>query len=362
MYKRTILIGAAVLGLSLGTVEASAATTIDCGTNGPTTPLQTALTANGSTPNTFNITGTCVGNLNVLRADRLNVSGLKLIGTLIVDSSTITSFPNLHLTGSLIVRNSRRTTFSNTVMNGQILVSAGAQATFPGLTQAPWTDEDGTVVLGFNCSGQSECSLDNFSLTGPGSSVAGQRVGAAAASASRLNLGAGTISGFGIGVQAWNGAIAFVTPSCGNLNIQSNAVAGVRVTDSGIVKIESPTLATTGCDGLVSVANNGSYGVWASGGGNAYLFGVVISGHSIDGVRVTNGSTARISSTTISASSSSGRSARAKGQAHLYFDEVVNGPAASSSLGGPVCITGNSTVDTDNSATVLNVTTTCSTP
>jgi hypothetical protein len=79
-------------------------------------------------------------------------------------------------------------------------------------------------------------------------------------------------------------------------------------------------------------------------------------------VRVTNGSTARIRSSTLSASTASGRSARLKSQAHLYFDEGSNGPAAGSTLAGPVCITGNSTVDTDGSATMVNVTTTCSSP
>ena len=49
-------------------------------------------------------------------------------------------------------------------------------------------------------------------------------------------------------------------------------------------------------------------------------------------------------------------------QAHLYFDEQDNGPTAISSLAGTVCVTGNSTVDTDNSSTVLNIVTTCGTP
>jgi len=127
-----------------------------------------------------------------------------------------------------------------------------------------------------------------------------------------------------------------------------------------MVKIESPPLATMGCTGLVSLTNNGNYGVWASGGGDAYLYGIAISGHALDGVRVTNGSMARIRSSSIGAAAS-GRSAMVKSQAHLYFDELENGPNASSSLAGTVCVTGNSTVDTDNSSTVLNVVTTCGT-
>jgi hypothetical protein len=39
-----------------------------------------------------------------------------------------------------------------------------------------------------------------------------------------------------------------------------------------------------------------------------------------------------------------------------------NGPTASSTLAGPVRVTGNATVDTDNSATVVNVATSCTLP
>jgi hypothetical protein len=200
-----------------------------------------------------------------------------------------------------------------------------------------------------------------LTLSGPSGTSGLQTAAITAGSGARLNVYAGTISGFDVGVWVWNNATAFLTPICGNLQIQSNATAGVYVLDAGMVKIESPTLATTGCTGQVSLTG-GRYGVWAEGGGNAYLYGVAISGQSNDGVRVTNGSTARIRSSTISAASASGRSARLKSQAHLYFDEGSNGPAASSTLAGPVCITGNSTVDTDGSATVVNVTTTCSSP
>jgi hypothetical protein len=216
--------------------------------------------------------------------------------------------------------------------------------------------------LGFNCVSQSECTLDGFTVSGPTSSTGVQTAAITAGSGARLNVYAGTISSFDVGVWVWNNATAFLTPTCGNLNIQSNRATGVYVLDSGMVKIESPTLATTGCDGQVSLTNNGRYGVWAEGGGNAYLYKVAISGHSVDSVRVTNGSTARIRSSTLAAASSSARSVRLKSQAHLYFDEGDNGPTASSTLAGPVCITGNSTVDTDNSATVVNVTTTCSSP
>jgi hypothetical protein len=360
MYKRTVLLIAAISGLSLGPVTALAANTIDCGTNGSVAVVQNAVNAIGSMPSSLTITGTCEGDLSITRADRLTLTGLSLAGNLYIDSAVLTSFPNLHLTGSMTVRNSRRITFASTVMYGTIQVTTGSAVSFSGLTQAPWTDSSGNLYYGFNCVSQSECTLDNITLSGT-SSAPSPSVAVLAGSGSRLNVYTGTISGFDIGVQIWNNSTGFVTPLCGNLNIQSNRLAGVYVTDSGMVKIESPTLATTGCTGLVSLTNNGSYGVLADGGGNAYLYGIAISGHSLDGVRVTNGSTARMRSSSVGAASS-GRSATVKSQAHLYFDEQDNGPTASSSLAGTVCVTGNSTVDTDNSSTVLNIVTTCGTP
>jgi hypothetical protein len=73
---------------------------------------------------------------------------------------------------------------------------------------------------------------------------------------------------------------------------------------------------------------------------------------------VQNGSVMRVRSSTIGAAGT-GRSARVKGQAHLYFDEQEAGPSAGSSLAGQVCVTGSSTVDTDNSSTVVSVVTSC---
>jgi hypothetical protein len=112
----------------------------------------------------------------------------------------------------------------------------------------------------------------------------------------------------------------------------------------------------------VSITNNGRIGVLADGGGNAYIYQTAISEHTADGIRVQHGSTVRVRSSTIDAASASGRSARVTNQAHLYFDEQINGPAASSALAGPVCVTGNSSADTDNSSTVITTTATCGTP
>jgi hypothetical protein len=69
-----------------------------------------------------------------------------------------------------------------------------------------------------------------------------------------------------------------------------------------------------------------------------------------------------VRSSKIDAASASGRSARVKAQAHLYFDEQEAGPGAGSSLAGPVCTTGGSTADTDNSSTVITVVTSCPGP
>jgi hypothetical protein len=361
MYKRTVLLVATMSGLSLGSMTASVADTIDCGTNGSVNVVQNAINAIGSTPSSLAVTGSCDGFLTITRADRLTLTGLSLTGILNIDASVLTSLPDLHLKGMLLVTNSRRIRFTNMVMHGQVQVATGSAVSFGGFTQAPWTDDSGELYYGFNCVGQSDCTLANITISGSGN-IPTQSIGVLAGSGSRLSVSAGTISGFDIGVQIWNNASGFIgNSSCGNLNIQANRLAGVYVTDSGMVKIDSPTLASTGCTGLVSIADNGSYGVWASGGGNAYLHAIAISGHALDGIRVTNGSTARIRSSSIGAASS-GRSATAKGQAHLYFDEQDNGSTASSSLAGSVCVTGNSTVDTDNSSTVLNVVTTCGTP
>lgn len=149
--------------------------------------------------------------------------------------------------------------------------------------------------------------------------------------------------------------------------MQSNLSIGVYSTDGGVVKIEGQSAAdaaASGCSGptLVSIASNGRYGVLADGGGNAYLYLTSITGHTLDGIRVQHGSTMRLRSSSIDAATASGRSGRVMNQANLFFDEQGNGPAASSTLAGPVCVSGNSSVDTDNSATVVTTVATCASP
>jgi hypothetical protein len=337
--------------------------TINCGVSGPTTALQAQITSIGSTPgHQINVLGTCVGDVDTSRADRLMISGLSLTGSLTMQAANSLRFPNLTIDGAITLINTRNTTFSNTKIRGDIMLTRGSQASFTTITSSPWTDASGTHDPAFNCIGQSECTLNFASLSGAGATPTS--IGVLAASASRLNFTAGTISGFGTGLQAWNNATAFVTANCDPITIKSNLVQGVTALDSGVVKlfgISKQDAIDLGCPGpiTVEVASNGAYGVFADGGGNAYLQYASISGHKIDGVRVQHGSVMRVRSSTIDASGGTGRSARVKAQAHLYFDEQEAGPAAGSSLAGPVCVTGSSTADTDNSSTVITVVTSC---
>jgi hypothetical protein len=99
--------------------------------------------------------------------------------------------------------------------------------------------------------------------------------------------------------------------------------------------------------------------VLAEGAGNAYLYDVQISGHSTDGVLVQDGASAKVLSSTIDTASSTGRSARVRAQSILWFDEEQNGPTARSVLHGPVCVIGNSYVDTNNSSTQVRTQQNC---
>jgi hypothetical protein len=340
---------------------------INCGAGGPATALQAQIASIGSTPgHQINVTGSCVGDIDTSRADRLTIAGLTITGSITMTAANTMRFLNLSQSGSLLLMNTRNSSFSNTKIRGDITVMRGSQAIFTNLTSAPWSDSTGTHDPAFNCIGQSECTLNLANLAGAGTSTTS--VGALAASASRLNFTAGTITGFGTGLQAWNNATAFVTANCDPITIKGNLVAGVSVLDSGVAKVFGLSKADAGdfgCSGgevAVDIASNGQFGVFADGGGNAYLQITKITGHALDGVRVQHGSVVRVRNSSIDAASSSGRSARVKAQAHLYFDEQEAGPSAGSSLAGPVCVTGSSTADTDNSSTALTVVTSCPGP
>lgn len=139
-------------------------------------------------------------------------------------------------------------------------------------------------------------------MTGAGASTTS--VGIAAGSEARLNFYSGTITGFGIGVQAWNYAIAFVTSICDPIVIRGNVVSGVYVSDGGIAKIFGLSAAdatASGCTAAVTVdiGSNGKYGVLVDGGGNANLQLARITGHTLEGVRVQHGSVVRVRSSTV---------------------------------------------------------------
>jgi hypothetical protein len=368
MRKSVWLAAIMLLGLGSGPLWATSYT-VNCGTGGPASLVQANLNAIGSSAqNTVSVSGTCVGDLTITGATQLTLSGLVLTGNLTIDSSTLVSLGSLQLTGgSLYLTNTHRANVGVAQINGDVSANHGSQISFSALTMASWSDSAGVHDPSVNCLGQSECTFVSLNMTGSGTTAGTGNVGVLAASGSRLNVYGGTITGFDIGVQVWNNATGFLTPNCTNLNIQGNLTTGVFVSDGGIAKIEGLSVAdaaSLGCSGASSIyiSHNGSYGLLADGGGNAYLYVAAISGHAIDGIRVQHGSIVRVRSSTIDAATSSGRSARLKAQSHLYFDEQANGPTASSTLAGPVCVTGNATVDTDNSATAVNVTTSCTLP
>lgn len=324
-----------------------------CGSGGATSLIQAQLTAiAGTTGNTLTITGTCAGTLIISDFDQLTISGLTLTGDLLLTDSKSVNITGLTVTGTVSVGESRDTRFYNTTVTGWIQAIQGSRTSFSQLTMNPGTDSSGALAEGFTCAGSSTCSLDGFTLHGTPSPTGGAP-GVLAASGSTLTLGSGTITGFDIGIQAWNHSTALLLPSCANLSVSTNGSIGVYVRDSALVKAQGlgPAAASSSCPGQISIASNGQYGVLAEGAGNAYLYDVQISGHSTDGVLVQDGASAKVLSSTIDAASSTGRSARVRAQSVLWFDEEQNGPTARSVLHGPVCVIGNSYVDTNNSST-----------
>ena len=342
--------------------------TIDCGSGGATTALQTQINSIGSNPgDQINVLGTCNGSVVVSNADRLTISGLSLTGVLSTTNSKSVRFTNLSVNGSLQLVNSRNSSLVNVKMLGDTIITRGSQVTFSTLDAAPWSDADGTHDSTFNCVGQSECSL--FAATLTGSNTSNTSVGLNIGSEARLNLYAGSISGYGIGVQAWNNSVAFIQSQCDPITISGNRVTGVYAEDGGTVKVygtsaadaalyECPSSAAV----LVDITSNGKYGVLADGGGNAYLHFTRMTGHTLDGVRVQHGSVVRVRSSQIGAGTSSGRAARVKALSHLYFDEQEAGPAAGSTLSGPVCVTTSSYADAENSSTALTIVRSCPGP
>jgi hypothetical protein len=371
MKKHLVLLSIFVLAAvsAFAARDAQAASfTINCAASGPTTALQAQISALGSTPNNqINVLGTCVGDVDVSRTDRLTITNLSLTGSIFSNAANSLRLSNLTLNGSLTILATRNSSVGTATVRGDILIQRGSQVSFTALTSNPWTDSTGTYDPVFACAGQSECSLNGAVLTGTGTWATS--IGVVAASGSRLNFYSGTITGFGTGLSSWNNATAFIMPICDPLVIRGNREVGVSAADSGMVKISGMSVqdaALNGCTATapitVDISANGKYGVLADGGGNAYLQLARITGHTLDGVRVQHGSIVRIRNSQIDAATTSRRSARVKNSAHLYFDEQEAGPTARSTLSGPVCVTTSGTVDTENSSTALTIVRTCSGP
>lgn len=365
MYKRVSLSAAVLLGWALSPQMAAAggSYTVACGSGGSTSLIQTQLTAMaGTTGNSLSVTGTCSGTLTVSDFDQLIISGLTLSGDLLLVGSRNVTFNSLNVTGSLTVGESRNTVLNNTTVTGWVQAVQGSRVSFNQLTLNPGTDSSGALAEGFTCAGASTCNLDSFTLRGTQAPAGGSLIpGALAASGSTLTLASGSITGFDIGIQAWNHATALLLPSCANLSINANGTMGVYVRDSALVKAQGfgSAAASSSCPGQISITSNGQYGVLSEGAGNAYLYDVQISGHSTDGVLVQDGGSAKILSSTIDAASGTGRSARVRAQSILWFDEEQNGPSARSVLHGPVCVIGNSYLDTNNSSTQVRTQQSC---
>ena len=352
----------ALLGLAAASSPAMAGSyVVNCGTNGDAALVQNQLAAMAGPNNTLLVGGTCVGDVSISNFDSLTIFGLSLTGNLYLRNATRVSMQGVIVHGTLDVDRSSFTVNSSTV-NGAIQLRRNSSGTFGTLNVTQGRDPaTGAAVYGIWCLQGSDCNFTNTSVSGlPSGDPASPAVGILAATASRLSFASGRVAGFDIGVKVWNNSTAFLMPDCGNLTIESNSTAGVQVRDGGVVKLEgAPPPVSATCPAGIVIANNGSYGLLAEGGGLGFLYRAQVSGHSVDNVKVQNGSIVKIRSSTIGAATGSGRAARLKGNAHLWFDEETNGPSAGSTLAGPVCMTNGSTVDTDNSSTTLTTVSSC---
>jgi zona occludens toxin (predicted ATPase) len=76
MYPRIVFVSFLILASVAQSPRAAATTyTADCGANGSAAVVQNQVNVIGSTPNSaLQVTGTCVGDVRISRADRLTVS------------------------------------------------------------------------------------------------------------------------------------------------------------------------------------------------------------------------------------------------------------------------------------------------
>src|SRR5690348_16998519 len=113
MYKSQALLRLLSLAAFAFVSHAANATvfTINCGAAGPTTALQAQITSIGSAPgHQINVLGTCVGDVDTSRADRLTIAGLSLTGSLTMQVANSLRFTNLTIDGSISLLNTRNTT------------------------------------------------------------------------------------------------------------------------------------------------------------------------------------------------------------------------------------------------------------
>jgi hypothetical protein len=366
MYTRAFL-SVALVGLSAVCTPASAGTyTVDCGSNGPASLVQNQLAAITGKNNTLTVAGTCTGDLQLIGLDSLTISGLSMTGTLIMSAATHISLQGLTINGGLLATDHASLTVSNSTVNGYVQLMHESSGSFSNMTIRQWTDPTtGAGGSGILCEMSSECQFSNTTVSGiPSGSVTTPSIGVQVVSASRFNFASGRISGFDWGVHVWNNATAFFNPDCADLSIDSNKSIGVYVRDGGVVKLEgAPSADTTStCPANVVIGNNGDYGMLAEGGGLGFLYRAQITGHAVDGVRIQDGSVVKVRSSTIDRATSTGRSAAVKSHAHLWFNEETAGPAAGSTLAGAVCVTNDSSVDTDNSSTTVRAIPRCPSP
>jgi len=363
MELKEILSALTLVGLAATSSPATAGNyTVNCGTNGDSSLVQNQLAAISGTYNTLTVTGTCVGDLDITQINTLTITGLSLTGTISVYNATQIALQGLTLYGQLIVTDRSSITAANSTMNGGITLARFSSGNFDKLTVTQWTDPTtGAGGGGILCLQSSDCRFSNTTVTGlPSSDRSSPSTGINVGSTSRFNFGSGRISGFDWGVHVWNNSMAFFNPGCANLSIDSNRSIGVYVRDGGTVKLEGATPPlTSDCPAAVVIANNGDYGLLAEGGGLGFLYRAKVSGHVVDSLKVQNGSVVKVRSSSIAAATTSGRSARLKSNAHLWFDEEYYGPSAGSTFAGPVCLTNGSTVDTDNSSTTLTTVSSC---
>ena len=362
MYTRAFLSIATLMGLAAVCAPVSAATyTAACGAGGDVSIIQNQLAAMTGTNNALAVTGTCVGELSIQGFNGLAITGLSFTGDVFVSASTHVSIAGATIAGSVQSSDHTSLVLQDLTVTGygQFMKESSVSGTNITFTAtAPGAS-------GIFCLTGSDCTFSNTTVVGSSSGdPTTPSIGVQIASASRFSFASGRITGFDWGVHVWNHATALFGPSCDNISIDSNHSIGIYVRDGGLVKLEGlpPSDVTSSCPSTVLISNNGSYGLLAEGGGLGALYRATVTSHTTDGVRVQDGSTVKVRSSSIDAATTSGRSARVKSNAHLWFDEETSGPSARSILAGPVCITGDSTVDTDNSSTIVRTTTKCLLP